>query len=34
MVGVDTPAQNIIVGLVLVVAVWIDGIYRTRLGVR
>lgn len=34
MVGVDTPAQNIVVGLVLVVAVWIDGIYRKRLGVK
>ncbi|WP_082484329.1 sugar ABC transporter permease [Rubellimicrobium mesophilum] len=34
MVGVDTPLQNIVVGLVLVVAVWIDGIYRKRLGVR
>ncbi len=34
MVGVDTPFQNIVVGLVLVVAVWIDAIYRRRLGVR
>ena len=34
MVGVDTPFQNIVVGLVLVVAVWIDAIYRKRLGVR
>lgn len=34
MVGVDTPFQNIVVGLVLVVAVWIDVLYRRRLGVR
>jgi D-xylose transport system permease protein len=34
MVGVDTPFQNIVVGLVLVVAVWIDAAYRKRLGVR
>lgn len=34
MVGVDTPFQNIVVGLVLVVAVWIDAVYRKRLGVR
>lgn len=34
MVGVDTPFQNIVVGLVLVVAVWIDVVYRRRLGVR
>jgi D-xylose transport system permease protein len=32
MVGVDTPFQNIIVGLVLVVAVWVDILYRKRLG--
>ena len=32
MVGVDTPFQNIIVGLVLVVAVWVDILYRQRLG--
>jgi D-xylose transport system permease protein len=34
MVGVDTPFQNIVVGLVLVMAVWIDVVYRRRLGVR
>ncbi|MBP1806016.1 sugar ABC transporter permease [Rubellimicrobium aerolatum] len=32
MVGVDTPFQNIVVGAVLVVAVWIDTIYRKRTG--
>lgn len=32
LIGVDTPLQNIVVGLVLVVAVWLDGIYRKRLG--
>ncbi|WP_210527695.1 sugar ABC transporter permease [Rubellimicrobium arenae] len=34
MVGVDTPFQNIVVGLVLIGAVWIDIVYRKRLGVR
>jgi len=34
MVGVDTPFQNIVVGLVLVGAVWLDILYRKRLGVR
>ncbi len=28
LLGVDTPLQNIVVGLVLVVAVWLDTIYR------
>ena len=32
MVGVDTPFQNIVVGLVLVLAVWVDILYRKRLG--
>ena len=32
MVGVDAPLQNIVVGLVLVLAVWIDIQYRKRLG--
>jgi D-xylose transport system permease protein len=32
MVGVDAPFQNIIVGMVLVVAVWIDILYRRRTG--
>lgn len=31
LLGVDTPLQNIVVGLVLVVAVWLDGAYRRRL---
>ena len=32
MVGVDTPFQNIVVGLVLIVAVWVDILYRRHLG--
>jgi D-xylose transport system permease protein len=32
MVGVDTPFQNIVVGGVLIVAVWIDIIYRKSTG--
>lgn len=32
MVGVDAPLQNIVVGLVLVLAVWIDIQYRRRMG--
>ena len=32
MVGVDTPFQNIVVGVVLVLAVWIDIQYRKRTG--
>ncbi len=32
LIGVDTPLQNIVVGVVLVVAVWLDGLYRKRLG--
>lgn len=32
MVGVDTPFQNIVVGTVLVLAVWIDIVYRKRTG--
>jgi D-xylose transport system permease protein len=31
LVGLDTPLQNIVVGVVLVVAVWLDTIYRKRL---
>ncbi len=31
LLGVDTPLQNIVVGLVLVVAVWLDTIYRRRV---
>jgi D-xylose transport system permease protein len=32
LMGVDTPLQSIVVGLVLVVAVWLDRLYRMRLG--
>ncbi|MEM9900121.1 MAG: sugar ABC transporter permease [Pseudomonadota bacterium] len=32
MVGVDAPYQNIVVGIVLVLAVWIDIQYRKRSG--
>ena len=32
MVGVDTPFQNIVGGLVLIIAVWVDILYRKRLG--
>ena len=32
MVGVDTPFQNIVVGGVLIIAVWIDIFYRKRTG--
>ena len=32
MIGVDTPFQNIVVGGVLIIAVWIDIIYRKRTG--
>lgn len=31
LLGVDTPLQNIVVGLVLVLAVWLDTIYRKRM---
>ncbi|MBI1418619.1 MAG: sugar ABC transporter permease [Limimaricola sp.] len=34
MVNVDSPFQNIVVGLVLVFAVFIDIVYRKRLGVK
>lgn len=30
LVGVDTPLQNMVVGVVLVVAVWVDSLYRKR----
>jgi len=30
MLGLETPLQNIVVGIVLVVAVWLDTIYRRR----
>jgi len=32
LLGVDTPLQNIVVGIVLVVAVWLDTLYRRRVG--
>lgn len=32
LLGVDTPLQNIVVGFVLVVAVWLDTLYRKRAG--
>jgi len=32
MVGVDSPLQNMIVGGVLILAVWIDIVYRRRTG--
>ncbi|MGJ8589425.1 MAG: sugar ABC transporter permease [Yoonia sp.] len=32
MVGVDSPLQNMIVGGVLIVAVWIDTLYRRKTG--
>ncbi|MDF1599256.1 sugar ABC transporter permease [Mesorhizobium sp. YIM 152430] len=32
LLGVDSPLQNIVVGAVLVVAVWLDTIYRRRMG--
>ena len=32
MVGVDAPFQNIVVGAVLVFAVWVDIQYRKRTG--
>lgn len=34
MVGVDAPLQNIVVGSVLVFAVWIDIQYRKKLGIK
>jgi D-xylose transport system permease protein len=30
LMGLDTPLQNIVVGIVLVVAVWLDRLYRSR----
>jgi D-xylose transport system permease protein len=32
LLGVDAPLQNIVVGAVLVVAVWLDTVYRRRVG--
>ena len=34
MVGVDAPYQNIVVGAVLVIAVWVDIQYRKRVGAK
>jgi D-xylose transport system permease protein len=31
LLGLDTPLQNIVVGAVLVIAVWLDTIYRRRI---
>jgi D-xylose transport system permease protein len=31
LLGLDTPLQNIVVGIVLVVAVWLDTVYRARI---
>jgi D-xylose transport system permease protein len=31
LLGVDAPLQNIVVGLVLVTAVWVDTVYRGRI---
>jgi len=31
LLGVDTPLQNIVVGVVLVIAVWLDTLYRKRV---
>ncbi|MCT7377355.1 sugar ABC transporter permease [Chelativorans salis] len=31
LLGVDTPLQNIVVGAVLVIAVWLDTVYRKRV---
>ncbi|WP_199194727.1 sugar ABC transporter permease [Phyllobacterium phragmitis] len=31
LLGLDTPLQNIIVGIVLVIAVWLDTMYRRRV---
>jgi D-xylose transport system permease protein len=31
LLGMDTPLQNIVVGIVLVVAVWLDTVYRARI---
>ena len=30
LLGLDSPLQSIVVGVVLVIAVWIDGVYRRR----
>ena len=30
LIGLDSPLQSIVVGLVLVLAVWLDTLYRRR----
>ena len=30
LLGIDSPLQSIVVGIVLVIAVWIDTVYRRR----
>ena len=30
LLGIDTPLQRIVVGAVLVLAVWLDTVYRAR----
>ncbi len=30
LLGVDAPFQNVVVGIVLVLAVWLDGLYRRK----
>ena len=30
LMGLDTPLQNIVVGIVLVIAVFLDRVYRLR----
>ena len=32
LLNVDTPLQSIVIGLVLIVAVWIDSLYQKRGG--
>jgi D-xylose transport system permease protein len=32
LLGVDAPLQSIVVGIVLVFAVWLDGVYNRRVG--
>ena len=32
LLGVDSPVQNIVIGAVLVVAAWLDSVYRRRAG--
>jgi D-xylose transport system permease protein len=31
LLGVDSPLQSIVVGAVLVIAVWLDTIYKKRI---